>query len=70
MATITGLPALRHARTMRFWIAGTCSAGISTPRSPRATITASVSATIASRLVDRGRLLQLRDDAGAAPDDS
>ena len=34
---------------MRFWIAGTCSAGISTPRSPRATITASVSATIASR---------------------
>src|SRR3954449_12618291 len=32
VATITGLPSLRHSRTMRFWIAGTCSAGISTPR--------------------------------------
>ena len=42
VATITGLPALRQARTMRFWIAGTCSGGSSTPRSPRATITASV----------------------------
>ena len=35
---------------MRFWIAGTCSGGISTPRSPRATITASVSSTMRSRL--------------------
>ena len=54
---------------MRFWIAGTCSAGISTPRSPRATITASASSTIASRLADRRRLLQFRDDADAIPDD-
>ena len=34
---------------MRFWIAGTRWTSISTPRSPRATITASVAATIASR---------------------
>ena len=34
---------------MRRWIGGTCSGGISTPRSPRATITASESATMASR---------------------
>jgi hypothetical protein len=54
---------------MRFWIAGTCSAGISTPRSPRATMTASVTARISSRLIDRRRLLQLGDDAGTALDE-
>ena len=31
VATITGLPARRQARTMRRWIAGTFSAGSSTP---------------------------------------
>ncbi|WDT82685.1 MAG: hypothetical protein MPW14_21390 [Candidatus Manganitrophus sp.] len=46
---------------MRFWSAGTCSAGISTPRSPRATITASVTARISSSALDRRRLLQLGD---------
>ena len=49
VATMLGLPAFRQARTMRRWIGGTCSGGISTPRSPRATITASESATMASR---------------------
>ena len=49
VATMHGLPAWRQARTMRRWIGGTCSAGISTPRSPRATMTASDSATMASR---------------------
>ena len=48
VATITGLPARRQPRTARFWIAGTCSAGSSTPRSPRATISASAWAMISS----------------------
>ncbi|MPN08492.1 hypothetical protein SDC9_155774 [bioreactor metagenome] len=47
---MTGLPALRQARTMRFWIVGTCSGGISTPRSPRATMIASAVSTMGSRL--------------------
>ena len=66
MATITGLPAGGTARTMRFCIAGTCSAGISTPRSPRATITASDCCDDLVQALDRRRLLDLGDDAGAA----
>ena len=49
VATITGLPKRRALRMMRFWMPGTRSAGNSTPRSPRATITASDNATISSR---------------------
>ena len=45
---MTGLPAARQARMIRRWMVGTCSGGISTPRSPRATITASARATISS----------------------
>ena len=41
VATTTGLPARRQARTICFCRPGTCSSGISTPRSPRATISAS-----------------------------
>ena len=41
VATTTGLPARRAARVICFWIPGTFSSGISTPRSPRATISAS-----------------------------
>ena len=38
VATITGFPAWRQARTRRFWIGGTFCTGSSTPRSPRATM--------------------------------
>ena len=47
VATMTGLPAARHASTSRRCVTGTVSADVSTPRSPRATITASASATMA-----------------------
>ena len=49
VATTTGLPSCRASRTMRFCASGTSSGGSSTPRSPRATITASVSAMMASK---------------------
>ena len=48
VATITGLPALRQARTIRREMLGTSSGGSSTPRSPRATMTASDSSMISS----------------------
>ena len=50
---------------IRFWISGTSATPISTPRSPRATMTASVSARISSQRVDRLGLLDLRDHARA-----
>ncbi len=49
VATTTGLPARRAARVICFWMPGTRSSGISTPRSPRATISASLCSTIAAR---------------------
>ena len=49
VATTTGLPWRRASRVMRFCRPGTCSSGISTPRSPRATISASETAMISSR---------------------
>ena len=48
VAVITGFPASRPSRMIRFWASGTWAAPISTPRSPRATISPSVTATIAS----------------------
>ena len=51
VATTTGLPASRQAPTMRFCALGTSSGGISTPRSPRATMTASASWISSSRWV-------------------
>ena len=48
VATTTGLPALRAARVSCFWMPGTFSSGISTPRSPRATMMASVRSMISS----------------------
>ena len=48
VATITGLPTRRHFATRFFWIDGTSGAGSSTPKSPRATITASVAEIISS----------------------
>ena len=49
VAVITGLPASRPRRMIRFWASGTSAAPISTPRSPRATISPSATATMASR---------------------
>ena len=46
VATTTGLPALRAARVICFCRPGTASSGSSTPRSPRATISASASSRI------------------------
>ena len=60
VATTTGLPRRRARRVIVFCRPGTCSSGISTPRSPRATITASATARISSRSRDRLRLLDLR----------
>ncbi len=38
VAVITGLPTRLASRIMRFWTIAICSIGISTPRSPRATM--------------------------------
>ena len=51
VATTTGLPARRAARVICFWMPGTASSGISTPRSPRATIRASESSMISASRV-------------------
>ena len=48
VARITGTPRRRAAETIRFCTAGRVSIGNSTPRSPRATITASASARMSS----------------------
>src|SRR5271163_1408881 len=49
VATTTGLPTRRAIRVMLFCKPGTRSSGISTPRSPRATISASETARMSSR---------------------
>ena len=59
VAMTTGLPRRRARRVIVFCRPGTCSSGISTPRSPRATITASETARMSSRRCDRLRLLDL-----------
>ena len=51
---------------MRFCASGTSSGGSSTPRSPRATMTASVSSQDRVEVVQRLRLLQLDHHPGAA----
>ena len=66
VATTTGRPSWRAARTMRFCASGTSSGGSSTPRSPRATITASESAHDLVQILDRLRLFHLGHDPGAA----
>ena len=68
VATITGLALSRHIWTARFCTTGTCSSGISTPRSPRATISPSKASTISSSRVDGLGLLQLGDDRDADAD--
>ena len=52
VATITGLALRIHLRMISFWIMGTCSTGTSTPKSPLATITPSLS-TMISRMFFR-----------------
>ncbi len=49
VATTTGLPVARPSRVICFCTPGTFSSGISTPRSPRATISASACSMISSR---------------------
>ena len=50
VATITGTLAARACRMISFWISGRSSSGTSTPRSPRATITASTASRMPGRL--------------------
>ena len=50
VAVMTGMPRLLARWMMRFCSIGTCSGASSTPRSPRATITASATCRISSRL--------------------
>ena len=49
VATMTGMPCARAARVISFCARGTRSSGISTPRSPRAIITASLADRMSSR---------------------
>ena len=49
VATMTGFAAIRASSIARFWTSGTASRGISTPRSPRATMMPSKASTIPSR---------------------
>mmetsp|Transcript_27355 Transcript_27355/g.51872 ORF Transcript_27355/g.51872 Transcript_27355/m.51872 type:complete len:337 (+) Transcript_27355:278-1288(+) len=50
VATITGFPARLHSRTIFFWRMRSSAKGISTPRSPLATMIPSLSARISSKL--------------------
>ena len=69
VATTTGLPVARPMRVICFCTPGTFSSGISTPRSPRATISASASSMISASRCHRLRLLDLGHDRGAAARD-
>ena len=68
VAITTGLPARRASRVICFCRPGTRSSGSSTPRSPRATISASEASMMSGEAVDRLRLLDLGHDGGAAAD--
>ncbi len=50
VATMTRLPSLRHLDMSSFWMAGTSEKGISTPRSPRATMMPSATSQMAAML--------------------
>ena len=69
VATTTGLPARRDARVICFCRPGTFSTGSSTPRSPRATIRASVMSRIPGEALDRLGLFHLRHHRGAPAGD-
>ncbi len=51
VAQMTGLPAMLHRAMSFFWAAKTSAAGISIPRSPRATMTPSVASRISLKLL-------------------
>ncbi len=61
VAVIAGFPCSSEQRMIRFWTSGTAAGPISTPRSPRATMTASEAEMIALQLLDGLGLLDLRD---------
>ena len=61
VATITGLPAVWQRRIRSFWMIGTCATSISTPRSPRATISPSRGIDDRVDLVDRLGLFDFGD---------
>ena len=61
VAVMTGLPRRLASRISRFWTSGTSSNGSSTPRSPRATMTASVASRMAAEVQEGGVLLDLGD---------
>ena len=67
VATMTGLACSRHSCTARFCTSGTCSSGISTPRSPRATMSAVERVDDRLERGHRLRLLDLRDDRAVHP---
>ena len=69
VATTTGLPARRADRVICFCSPGTFSSGISTPRSPRATISASARSDDLAQPMHGLRLLDLGHDGGAAARD-
>ena len=64
VAVIAGFPRSSASRMIFFCRSGTSAAPISTPRSPRAIITASATSRIASSCVDRLLQLDLRDHPG------
>ena len=66
VATITGMPRWRAARTMVFCTTGTSSGSSSTPRSPRATITAVAQVEDRVQVLQRRRLFDLGQHRGAA----
>ena len=66
VAVITGFPTSRQRRMICFWISGTVAPPISTPRSPRATISAVGLGEHLVERVDRLGLLDLRDHARRA----
>ena len=62
VAVMTNFPRRRACRMMDFWIGGTLSSAISTPRSPRATITPSASVQNRVDVIPGLRLLDLGHD--------
>ena len=67
VATITGTPRARALRRISFCTRGTRSSGISSPRSPRATITASDDVEDFVEAIDRFGPLELRDQRHFRP---
>jgi hypothetical protein len=66
VAVITGRPYRLASWMIRFCAIGTCSKGSSTPRSPRATMTASVEGEDRLDVLEGSVLLDLRDDQRSA----